>query len=276
MLKYIFLLLSILFTTLITYFSKLTFINDWYFCLLILIASYLVMIMLYFVIIFLISLTINAKKEYSKTTKFHKWILDQTLQLLCELGRVKIKVVGREAVPSNQKYLFVYNHKSNFDPMIQSFIFKRHYLIHISKSDNFKIPIAGPFIRRNCYLEINRDNPKEAVITINKAADFIKTGYASIGVSPEGTRNKKDGLLPFKSGCFKIAHKSKCPIVVCTMRNTEKIHKNFPLHQTKVEMRILKVIPYSEYSDLTTIQIAEMVRKMIANDLNIVINEGEN
>lgn len=276
MLKYFFLLLSALFTFLIEHFTNLTFSNDWYFLILIFIGLYILVTAFYFVVIYLISLTINTKKEYTRTTLFHKWILDQTIQLLCELGRVKIKVFNKEIVPNKEKYLLVYNHKSNFDPMIESVVLKKHNLIHISKSGNFKIPIAGPFIRRNCYLEINREDPRKAITTINKAAEFISSGYASIGVSPEGTRNKGDGLLPFKPGCFKIAFKSKCPIVVCSFRNTEKIHKNFPLKRTKVVMKVLKVIEYSEYSEMTTVELAEMTEKIIANDLNITINRGDN
>lgn len=275
MLKYLFLILSLILTGLITYFSPLTITSDWYVLILILIAGYIVFNILYFIIIYLISLTINVKKEYTKTTKFHKWILDQTLQLLCELGRVKIKVVNKSIVPNKQKYLFVYNHKSNFDPMIESFIFKKHNLIHISKEGNFKIPIAGPFIRRNCYLLIDRDNPRNAIPTINKAANFIKTGYASVGVSPEGTRNKGEGMLPFKPGCFKIAFKSECPIVIASLRNTEMIHKNFPFHRTIVEMRILEVLKYDDYKMMNTAEVSEKIEKIIAQDLNVEIKKGE-
>lgn len=275
MLKYLFLILSLILTGLITYLTPLTIITNWYFLILIFILSYILFNILYFIIIYFISLTIDIKKEYTKTTKFHKWILDQTLQLLCELSRVKIKVVNKEIMPKNKKYLFVFNHKSNFDPMIQSYIFKKDNLIHISKEENFKIPIAGPFIKRNCYLVIDRENARNAITTINKAANFIKTGYASVGVSPEGTRNKGEGMLPFKPGSFKIAYKSECPIVIASMRNTEMIHKNFPFHRTKVEMRILKVLNYDEYMMMNTTEIAEKIEKIIADDLNIEIKKGE-
>lgn len=275
MLKYLFLILSLILTGLITYLTPLTIISNWYLLILIFILSYILFNILYFIIIYFISLTIDIKKEYTKTTKFHKWILDQTLQLLCELSRVKIKVVNKEIMPKNQKYLFVFNHKSNFDPMIQSYIFKKDNLIHISKEENFKIPIAGPFIKRNCYLVIDRENARNAITTINKAANFIKTGYASVGVSPEGTRNKGEGMLPFKPGSFKIAYKSECPIVIASMRNTEMIHKNFPFHRTKVEMRILKVLNYDEYMMMNTTEIAEKIEKIIADDLNIEIKKGE-
>ena len=44
-------------------------------------------------------------------------------------------------------------------------------------------------------------------------------------VFPEGTRTRDGNLLPFKTGCFKIPQKTKCPIVPMGLIGTEEIIK---------------------------------------------------
>ena len=165
--------------------------------------------------------------------------------------------------------MLVYNHKSNFDPIIQTYVLKKTNLVHISKPSNFKIPIAGPFIKRCGFLSIDRENSKNALKTIIKAINYISDDIYSVGVSPEGTRNKNDGydLLPFRNGCFKIALKAKCPIVVCTMKNAQFIHSNFPIKKTTVIMEIVDVLSYEDIKDMDTQEISNIVRSKMEENL---------
>lgn len=270
MLKKIFFSLSIITTIVISFVIRLNSWYDFYIPILIFIGTYFGYIALYFLFIWIISLTINTKKEYDKPNRFYQSITILTMELLINLAHVRLTVKGNDLVPSNKKYMFVYNHCSNYDPIIQSFIFRKHNLIHISKPENFKIPIAGPFIKRDGYLAIDRDNDRSSLKTIVKAIHLIESQTASIGVSPEGKRNFNGGLLPFRPGCFKIALKAKCPIVIATMRNTTQIHKNFPFKATPVEMRIIKVLDYEDIKDLSTNEISQIVRKYICEDLGII------
>ncbi len=133
------------------------------------------------------------------------------MEFITDLARVNLKTTGLDLIPKNQKFLLVYNHTSKFDPIIQSFVLRKEDLIHVSKPENFKIPIAGNVIYRDCFIAINRENNREAIKTINKAITFIKDNKFCVGISPEGTRNKGDvtKLLPFRNGCFHIALKAK-------------------------------------------------------------------
>ena len=87
---------------------------------------------------------------------------------------------------------------------------------------------------------------------------YLNEGY-SIGVCPEGTRNKNGlDLLPFRNGCFKIATKAKVPIAVLSVVGCEKIHKNFPFKTTKVYIDVLDVIEPERFENLSTAQIGEI------------------
>lgn len=122
--------------------------------------------------------------------------------------------------------MFVGNHRSNFDPIIEWLVLKPWDIAFISKGENFKIPFFGRIIRKCCFMPIDRENPRKALRTINKASDLLQSGEVSIGVYPEGTRSKTGELLPFHDGVFHIAKKAGTPIVVMSIRGTEQIHKN--------------------------------------------------
>jgi 1-acyl-sn-glycerol-3-phosphate acyltransferase len=127
-----------------------------------------------------------------------------------------------------------------------------------------------------CHLSIDRDNNRNALKTIIKAIKYIETDKFSVGLCPEGTRNKGEGLLPFKSGCFKIALKAKCPLVICTMKNTDKVFKNFLFRKTVIDMTIVDVLDYEEFKDLNTHELALLARrKMVENlELNETVEES--
>jgi len=233
------------------------------------VGSFISLFIIFMLFLFIISLFINKKKEYEPTNKFFRFLMIITMEMLYQFGGARVKVTGLEMIPNDQKFMLVFNHKSKFDPIIQTAILKKYNLVHISKPSNFKAPIAGAFMKRCGYLSIDRNNSKNGLKTILQAIHLIKDDISSVGVSPEGTRNYEDGLLPFRAGCFKIALKAKCPIVICTMRNTLDIHKNFPFKRTIVEMRIVKVLSFDEIKDLDTFEISHLVRRAMLEDLNI-------
>ena len=119
----------------------------------------------------------------------------------------------------------VSNHRSKFDPILSWLVFGDRQLSFISKPENFKVPVFGRLIHRLCFMPIDRENPRNAVKTINRAVDLINRDVATVAVYPEGTRNYGEGLLPFHNAMFKIAQKANVPIVVVTVKNTYDIQK---------------------------------------------------
>ena len=228
------------------------------------VASFVLLLIAYFVILFIWSL-FYRKKNYKKQSPIVNFVFNITLGLLIKLARAKVIKKGFEKIPQNEMFMFVYNHTSNFDPMIASYELKKYKLIHASKPSNFRIPIAGRFIRRNCYLEINRKNDREALKSIIKGINYLNENRYSVGIAPEGTRNKIDPskLLDFRNGCFKLATKSKRPIVICYFEDVFKIAHNFPLHKTKVKMEILDVLYYNDYKELNTEEISKKVKEIL-------------
>lgn len=224
-------------------------------------------LVLHLIVLIVVSLSVNTKKPCEKPSRFCKFLVDYTVEAVLMLARVKIEASGLEKIPTDRRFLLVSNHRSNLDPFICIAKLKSYDVAFISKPENFKIPIAGPFIRKCCFLPIDRENARNAMKTLHKATDFVKNDVCSMGIYPEGTRSRSAELLEFKDGVFYIAKKAPCPIVVITVENTEKIVKNFPFRGTTVKMDVLDVITPDSFADETTHTISDNVRQMMLKRL---------
>lgn len=62
---------------------------------------------------------------------------------------------------------------------------------------------------------------------IKDGAALIQKGH-SIVICPEGTRNQKPEMLPFKEGSLKMAEKAGCPVVPVTLVDTDQLLETRP------------------------------------------------
>ncbi len=228
----------------------------------------------YVFFLFICSLLINPKREYESNSCFYRFLLYSASAAVLKVLRVRVYVTGIEKIPVDQKPLFVGDHRSNFDPIIEWMVLRKWELAFISKQSNFKIPFFGRFIRKCCFLSIDRQDPKKAIVTINKAAKLLTNGEVSVAVYPEGTRNKCSELLPFHNGVFKIAKKAERPIVVMAISGTEQIAKNVLRRRTEVYLDIAEVIPAEEVVGLRPNAIGERVRAALEKKTSVRDSEA--
>ena len=187
------------------------------------------------------------------------------MRLILFFSRVKVVVSGKEKLAAvKDKFLLVGNHRSDFDPIITAIGLKLKEFAFISKPENFKIPFLGKIAKKCLYLPIDRDNPRNAIKTIVRAAELIKNGAASYGVYPEGTRSKSVNILPFHDGVFKIAEKAEAPVVIAGIRGTEKVHKNAPWKKTVVYLDVLEVIDAETVKTLSSHELSEKAQSILA------------
>lgn len=209
-----------------------------------------------------------TKKEYERDSSFYRAILDNSTRNILKLLRIHVHVRGMEKVPEGEKCLFVSNHRSNYDPIITWYVFKKWHLAFISKKENFSVPIFGRIIRRCCFLSIDRRNIRNAAGTIRKAGELLKKREVSIGCYPEGTRSRTGVLLPFHDCMFKIAILGEAPIVVLAVSGTENIFRNIKrFRRSDVTLDVLEVIPSSRACAMKSSEIGEETRAMMEDDL---------
>lgn len=182
--------------------------------------------------------------------------------LVCAYGGVRPVVTGKEKLPDTP-FLLVCNHRSLFDPMIIMKELCDYNIAFVSKPSNLRIPMVGDVACSAGFLAINRENDREALKTILRAADYLKRGVCSMCIFPEGTRTRTGKLQDFHAGSFKIAQRANVPLVIACVRDTEKASHRLFLRPTKAYLDILEVLPAQQVKAMNTRDLAEYSRNKI-------------
>ncbi len=226
---------------------------------------------------FFLSFAVTSfKTPPEKGSRYYRFILKATLPLIVSLARVKINLSGKspDEIGTDRKMLFVCNHQSNADPAVLWSVFPNNQIGFIGKKEIYKtMPLIGKIMHRLYGLPIDRENNREAAKTIIGAIKFIKEDKASIALFPEGYTSKSCELLPFRNGAFKIALKTKAPIVVCALNGTRRIIKNLVWRGCEVDFRIIDVIYPEEYEGMDTTELGDKIHAMVAQALAEFKNE---
>lgn len=220
----------------------------------------------YILLLCVSSLFVDKTREYERDSAFYRFLLNSATACAIVICRLKVRVTGAEKLPE-VRFLFVCNHRSKFDPIISWYIFRKNHLAFISKPENFNVPVFGRFIRKCCFMTIDRSDARSSLGTFTKAAELMKNDVVSVGVYPEGTRNRDGSLLPFHDGVFIIARKADVPIVVATIDGTEKITHNYPWKRTHIRLDIVGVIDRDFVNTHRTAAVGVAVREMMENNL---------
>lgn len=220
------------------------------------------LILLFVLLLALVSLFVS-RKEPEKRSPFVHFVTVWGIGLITQVMLTFIKVEGAEKIPADGRWLFVGNHRSSFDPLLTVWALRKHELAFVAKPPVFRIPLIGPIIYRDFYLPIDREDNREALKTILKAAEYIKTDKTSMGIYPEGRRSADATLLPFRNGALKIAQRAKVPIVLGAIEGTERTFHRFPLSPVRAKLTILTVIPAEEVAAHSTAELGDRCRELL-------------
>ena len=227
----------------------------------------LAVILLWFLPCFFYSLTLE-KKAYKKVSGWAWFLGSLTCWGAFFFTRSRVKVIGKEKLPKDSRFVYVANHVSRFDPMVIIYKLAKHRVAFISKPSNFKLPFFGKIICKMGFLKIDRDDPRKALDTINNAVDLLKADQCSIGLYPEGTRSVDGKLGKFHGFMFRIPHQAEVPIVVAVTRGTEEVAKRFPFPGgAKIEIKILDVLDVEFVKSHRPVDISERVEQLIRAEL---------
>ena len=242
------------------------------------VGSFLGLVVLAFLLLWFLCAIVDQKKPQEKDSKFYRTLLHLFVDAILPLARVTIKTQGLEKTPKDGRFMLVCNHIDNLDPAFLLTCFRDSQLAFISKREVQGYFLVGKLMHKILCQPINRENDREALKTILKCIQILKEDKASIAVFPEGYIHKDKKLHHFRSGVFKIATKTKVPIVVCTIRDSRFVlGKLKKLQPSSVDVRLLQVIQPEEYENLTTVELAEQIYEIMAQDLgpDLVSQEEE-
>lgn len=231
----------------------------------------LVGVFLFLVIYFIISLPIqlaeliiqkfNMDIRNKSSLSFVQW----GLKCVMFISGVKLEVKGYENIPKDTPVLFVGNHNSFYDIIVTYPLMERPTGF-VAKKEIKKVPFLSWWMYFVNCIFLDRSDPRAGLKSVLDAAGLIKKGI-SIFLFPEGTRSKDGNMLEFKDGGFKIATKSKCPIVPVGITGSADVFENhFPLiKSTKVTVTFAEPIYTADLSREETKGLSARVKGEIQN-----------
>ncbi|XP_054742798.1 1-acyl-sn-glycerol-3-phosphate acyltransferase alpha [Anastrepha obliqua] len=132
---------------------------------------------------------------------------------LCKALGVTMMVQGLENIRVEHGAVVLINHQSFLDLCGLAYLWPIiGRATVVAKKEILFFPFFGLGAWLWGTLFINRSSKKDSINALQKESKAIQEHNCKLLFFPEGTRNMKDTLLPFKKGPFHIALQSQCPI----------------------------------------------------------------
>jgi 1-acyl-sn-glycerol-3-phosphate acyltransferase len=139
---------------------------------------------------------------------------------------VKLDFRVSEKFQEDTSYVFIANHQNTWDLVTVSHA-AMPGVVTIGKKSLKWIPIFGLIYWLSGNIMIDRNDSGKARNTLAKAGRKARKRGLSIWMFPEGTRSRGKGVLPFKTGAFRLAIDAGLKIVpVCASDNHNTIKFN--------------------------------------------------
>lgn len=212
--------------------------------------------------VLILSATVDQSQPAGAHQRRWRKLIIETLRMAFPLLRVRLVITGRELLPKDRRFVFTCNHITIYDPMVALVALREHDVTFISKKENMDRRVFGNLMHAAGMLPIDRENDRAAVRTVIQAAKLLKEQTISIGLYPEGycKRDPQQVLQPFRDGSLKIAQKGGAPVVVSTIRGTDRIMPGFWRNLiTDVHLDILDIIPAEEVQAHSTHELGDQI-----------------
>lgn len=135
-----------------------------------------------------------------------------------------LKIEGRENFPHEGAVIVAANHVTNFDIFPMQISLPRP-IFYMAKSQLFKNPIADIALRNVGAFPVKRGiKDAWALNHARKVLDHAQT----LGMFPEGTRSRGEGLGLAKTGAARLAIEANVPIVPMAITGSDKFFRELP------------------------------------------------
>lgn len=177
-------------------------------------------------------------------------------------GNVDLQVFGQENIPAENGFLLCGNHQGLFDVVALVANFPGP-LAAVFKKELGNAPFLKQLIACTKSFSMDREDVRQSLTVIQAVTAELKKGRSYL-IFPEGTRSKNGNRMgQFHGGSFRCAVKAKAPIVPFAFIDSFKVLDQKGSKKVRVQLHYLPVIPYEEYKDMNTVEIADMVKSRI-------------
>ncbi|NOI76654.1 1-acylglycerol-3-phosphate O-acyltransferase [Vibrio coralliilyticus] len=209
---------------------------------------------------------------FSPRNPKHVYFFCRWFNQLHKLIGLKLIQRGLNRAPTPANSVYISNHQSVYD-FVTAPGMLRPRTVSLGKKDLLWIPFFGQLYWITGNILINRENKSQARDTIKQVAEAIHQRDLSVWVYPEGTRSKGRGLLPFKTGAFRMAIEAGVPITpMCVSTTHNKIDLNRRDNGVVIS-EMLEPIDVSGYKIEDARKLAEHCHTLMASKIKELDNE---
>jgi 1-acyl-sn-glycerol-3-phosphate acyltransferase len=205
--------------------------------------------------------------HYAKHTdeypEIEKWLhIHKTMKLAVEAGNIDLLVTGRENLPEQDGFVLYANHQGLFDVLALASDWDRP-LAAVLKKELAEVPLLKQIRLCTHSYAMDREDVRQSLTVIKNVTEQVQKGRNFL-IFPEGTRSRNGNIMgEFHGGSFRAAMKAQCPIVPLCFIDSFKVLDEKGSKPVSVQMHYLKPIPYEEYKDMKTVEVAELVKSRI-------------
>ncbi len=154
---------------------------------------------------------------------------------------LRIEVDMPPSAAQGGPYIFVSNHQSNLDIFIIGRVAPRG-TVTVGKKSLAWIPLFGQLYWLAGNILIDRKRAGRAHDTMTQTLEKVRNEKLSVWLFPEGTRSK-NGLLPFKSGAFRLAQQSNAPVVAVSVSSLKDKFRWNRWHNGVIKVKVSEPQP---------------------------------
>lgn len=183
-------------------------------------------------------------------------------------AHVETQVFGLENLPKEGGYTMYPNHQGKWDVygIITVHDKPMSFVMDIRKSNYIFIRQLVDMLKGK---RLDKESNRQAMTIIKECAKEVSEGRKFV-IFPEGEfdRKKKNSLIHFKSGCFKVSIKSKTPIVPVALIDSYKVYNSEEFGKITTQVHFLEPLYYEDFKDMNTHQIADEVKRRIKDKID--------
>ena len=224
---------------------------------------------------FLVLFLVGKRNPRKRAVIAQKIVINLGFKPILFICGVKLTVKGEEHILKDESALYVFNHRGFFDILV-GYSTAPYPTGFVSKVSIKRVPVISHWMKYMNCLFLERDDMKQGLKTILEGIELLKNGV-SIYIAPEGTRNQEEKLLEFHAGSFKLAEKSKRPIVPVAINNTDAIfERQFPwIKRGHVIIEYCQPIYMEEMERAEKKRIGQIVRDILQEKVDANQDEVE-
>ncbi len=207
----------------------------------------------------------NPKHVYFFCRWFHQ------LHKLIGIHLIQRGLHNAENIP---QAIYISNHQSILDFAVAPGMLRPN-TVSLGKKSLLWLPFFGQLYWITGNILIDRENKTKARNTLQEVVKRLHQRQASLWIYPEGTRSQGRGLLPFKTGAFRLAIEAGIPIIpMCVSATDSAIDLNRRQNGTVIT-EMLAPIDTSNYTIKQARELAELCHTLMETRIQQLTEEAQ-